>query len=116
MNHPESNLQKSCVTWFRLQYPRYAKLLIAVPNGGKRNAREAAIMKGEGVVPGVADLLLLIRRGRHGSLGIEMKAGKGHQSVNQKAWEEDYVNYSNKYVICRSLESFMEAVNNYLKG
>lgn len=32
--------------------------LHAIPNGGFRNAREAARLKAEGVTPGVADLLL----------------------------------------------------------
>lgn len=58
MNHPEHELQKSCVKWFRLQYPEYTNLLFAIPNGGKRNAREAARLKAEGVTPGVPDLFL----------------------------------------------------------
>lgn len=49
MRHIESQIQKDCVTWFRLQYPKIGRLLFAVPNGGARNAKEAAIMKGEGL-------------------------------------------------------------------
>ena len=60
MKHEESHIQRNCVKWFRLAYPKLARLLFAVPNGGKRGIREAAIMKAEGVVAGVADLLLLI--------------------------------------------------------
>ena len=56
MRHIESQIQKDCVTWFRLQYPKIGRLLFAVPNGGARNAKEAAIMKGEGVTAGVAAL------------------------------------------------------------
>jgi hypothetical protein len=55
--HEESRLQRACVQWFRLQYP--AHTLFAIPNGGKRNAREAGILKAEGVLPGVADLFLM---------------------------------------------------------
>lgn len=46
MTHNESALQRTCVSWFRLQYPLIARLLFAVPNGGGRSRVEAAIMKG----------------------------------------------------------------------
>jgi len=35
MRHIESQIQKDCVTWFRLQYPKIGRLLFAVPNGGE---------------------------------------------------------------------------------
>ena len=116
MRHPESRLQAGCVRWFRLQYPHIAKLLIAVPNGGARNRREAAIMKGEGVTAGVADLLLLVPRNGHGALGIEMKAGIGRQTANQKQWQERFETAGNKYVVCRNAEEFVNAVKRYLSG
>lgn len=46
--HEESHLQRQCVAWFRLQYPKLARLLFAVPNGGGRSKVEAGIMKAEG--------------------------------------------------------------------
>ena len=46
----EHSLQVCCVHWFRLQYPQYATLLFAVPNGGARNAITAGKLKAEGVV------------------------------------------------------------------
>lgn len=112
--HLESQLQRACVKWFRLQYPQFSNLLIAVPNGGYRNVREAARLKGEGVVPGVADMLLLIPRGPYGSLGIEMKAGKGKQSDNQKQWMDSFESIGNLYAVCRSLDEFMEVVKAYI--
>ena len=55
MRHIESQIQKDCVTWFRLQYPKIGRLLFAVPNGGARNGKGSRDMKGEGVTAGVAD-------------------------------------------------------------
>lgn len=52
MRNEESKLQQSCITWFRLQYPRLAKLLFAVPNGSRRDVVTGAILKWEGVVAG----------------------------------------------------------------
>ncbi len=90
-------------------------MLFAVPNGGGRSRVEAAIMKGEGVTPGVADLILLESRGAFGSLCIEMKDAKGRQSEAQKAWQQTAESFGNKYVVCRSFEQFQEAVRDYMK-
>ena len=47
----------------------------AVPNGGKRDVREASRMKQEGVVAGVPDLFVLLDGGR--IIWIELKTRKG---------------------------------------
>ena len=51
---PEDTLQIQCVEWFREAFP--GVLIYHVPNGGKRNPREAAKLKSMGVVPGIPDL------------------------------------------------------------
>lgn len=50
------------------------------PNGGKRVAREAAIMKGLGIRAGVSDLILL-HRGQ--GYALELKADKGRATPAQ---------------------------------
>lgn len=114
--HIESTIQKSCVTWFRLQYPSIGRLLFAVPNGGARNAREAAIMKGEGVTAGVSDLILLYGSGNYNALCIEFKtlSKSSKQTPLQKEWQALAEQYGNKYVVCRSFEDFQQEVQNYL--
>ena len=114
--HLESQLQRQCVAWFRLQYPKHARLLFAVPNGGRRSRIEAAIMKAEGVTAGVSDLILLEPRGGYGALCIEMKtkeSGSG-QTEKQKEWQAATEAAGNKYVVCRSLDSFMAEVTKYM--
>lgn len=128
--HEESRLQESCVTWFRLQYPKLALLLFAVPNGGKRTHRtivragrvityspEAKQMKKEGVTAGVADLILLKPSGGYASLCIEMKTTEkgSEQRESQKMWQQAAEEAGNKYVVCRTLEGFISVVNDYLK-
>lgn len=91
-------------------------MLFAVPNGGGRSRVEAAIMKGEGVTPGVADLILLEPRGGFASLCIEMKKdAKARQSEAQKSWQAAAESFGNKYVVCRSFEQFQETVRDYMK-
>jgi len=67
----EDNEQAVVFEW--AAYIPVLKWLHAIPNGGNRNAQEAARMKGQGVTPGIHDIFLpLSRRGYHG-LYIEMK-------------------------------------------
>ena len=114
--HQESNLQKTCVSWFRAQYPDHALMLFAVPNGGGRSRIESAIMKGEGVTAGVADLILLEARGGYGSLCIEMKTRDkaSKQRPSQKAWQEASERAGNRYVVIRSFEAFRAVVTEYM--
>lgn len=114
MRNEESKLQQSCIAWFRLQYPKLAKLLFAIPNGSRRDAVTGAILKREGVIPGVADLILLIPKKGYASLCIEMKYGKNGQSDSQKEWQQLAEAAGNKYVVCKSLSEFMKHVNQYL--
>lgn len=128
-SHEESRLQEGCVTWFRLQYPKLALLLFAVPNGGKRTHRtivragrvityspEAKQMKKEGVTAGVADLILLKPSKGYASLCIEMKTTEkdSRQRESQKVWQQAAESAGNKYVVCRTLEEFMAVVKDYL--
>lgn len=114
--HEEHNLQVACVNWFRYQYPIVGKMLIAVGNGGKRDAITGAMLKAEGVLAGVSDLILLIPNNRYHGLLIEMKTKTGRQSAAQKEWQQDIENLNYyKYVVVRSLEEFMNVINDYLE-
>jgi len=113
--HEESTIQIACVKWFRLQYPDIADLMFAVPNGGKRNPREAKIMKAEGVTRGVSDLIILVPQKGYASLCIEMKTKKGTQSKEQKQWQAKVERWGSKYVVCRDIYSFMKTVKEYFE-
>ena len=115
--HEESSLQRACVAWFRTKYPDHELMLFAVPNGGGRRAKEAAIMKGEGVTAGVADLILLEARGGYGSLCIEMKTTSkdSRQRPSQRKWEAATEKFGNLYIIVRTEEEFQEEVEAYMK-
>lgn len=116
MRSLESNLQIACIEWFRLQYPKYSKLLFSVPNGGSRNVIEAKRLKREGVVAGVADILFLKPNKDYPFLCIEMKHGKGKQSENQKEWQKEVEAIGGKYVVCNSFELFKKEIEEYLKN
>lgn len=111
--HPESELQRACVRWFRMQYPQH--LLFHIPNGGRRNAREAAFLKSEGVTAGIPDLFLAV--GRHGFNGlfIEMKAGRNTATPAQKEMMGRLYRAGYHCVVCRSFDEFRDEVMKYLQ-
>lgn len=111
----EHRIQASCIRWFRLKYPQLRNILFAVPNAARRSARNGAYMKEEGMLPGVADLILLKSNRFYGALCIEMKKPGEYQRPVQKEWQKECEANGNKYVVVKSLDEFIDVVDNYLK-
>jgi hypothetical protein len=97
-----------------MQHANLSECLCAVPNGGRRDAITGARLRAEGVVAGAADLLLLVPRGGHGSLAIEMKTQIGRLSDVQKRWKEIYELNGGYYAVCRSIDDFILKLGFYL--
>ncbi|WP_240655162.1 VRR-NUC domain-containing protein [Rhodovarius crocodyli] len=108
-------MQSNCVEIFDRAVPAGTAFLYAVPNGGRRDGLTGAILKAEGVRAGVADLVLMLPRGR--SVYIEMKVGggqsisgvkvaKGYQSDTQQGFQATVEALGFRYVICRSEAEF----------
>lgn len=116
MRHFESQIQIACVNWFRYQHPKLAAVFFSVPNGGKRTATEAKILKAEGVVSGVSDLLLNIPNSKYTFLALECKTPTGKQTPLQKQWQENVEKLGAKYMIFRSVPEFMDIINDYLSS
>lgn len=119
-NYGESKIQHTCVSWFRQTFPMIGNLLFAVPNGGWRGAKAALMMRYEGQVNGVADLVLLPPSGIASVLCIEMKVPKkkgrsaGRQSEAQKAWQTLVESNGNRYAVCHGLVEFINVVCSHL--
>lgn len=113
MLHQEENMQIACVKWFSLQYPEYAPLLHASPNGGKRNAREAGRFKAMGTKAGFPDLFLCVANAEAHGLFIELKTLVGRQTTAQKAWQEASQKQGYVYAVCRSIDEFIFCVSDY---
>lgn len=108
--HLESQAQQQMVQWFRLEYPTY--IIAAIPNGGRRNAIEAKIMKGEGVLAGFSDLIIIADKN---VLFVEVKTAKGKQTEKQIQFQEKVQRLGFQYSICRSLSEFIMTVEKWLK-
>ena len=129
----ESGLQIQCVRWFQLQYPAFSRLLYHAKNESASASRRVAIEAAAGVVPGVPDLILALPAKpasphaievngviyqtviQYTSLGIELKYGKtNNQSTAQREFQAFYEAAGNKYLVIRSLDEFITAVNDYM--
>jgi len=114
MKHQEEILQMTCVRWFDYQFAGIRNLLVHCPNGGKRNAIEAARFKAMGTRAGFPDLILLIPKGNISYLAIEMKSDKGKQTENQKEYQKLIESTGGKYVICRCFDEFEREIEQHL--
>lgn len=105
----ESQLQASAIQWMQFQlHPNV--IYFAVPNGEHRNIVTAKRLKGQGVMRGVADIILLYG-GK--ALCLEMKTEDGRQSEPQRVFEAKCVYQGIPYIICRSLDDVMEACKRF---
>lgn len=94
----ESSEQIAVVEWFRTRL-NHAGIIFAIPNGGKRSATTAAILKREGVLRGVADLEICWHNGA--TTWVEMKRQRGgKQSIEQKEFQQLMESRGDIYLLC----------------
>jgi hypothetical protein len=111
----EHELQVVCVKWFRYTYPN--EIIMAIPNGGYRTPKTAAIMKAEGQLAGVPDLFIPTANKQYHGLWIEMKNGKaGRLSEYQKQMHQILRNHGYEVDTCRDSVQFRDIVSKYLKS
>lgn len=115
-SNEEHRIQCACVKWFRYQYPKYAKLLYAIPNGSRRDTITGKLLKDEGVVRGVSDLNFDVPNRFYHGLRVEMKTPTGTQSKEQKEFQFEVEKQGFKYVICRSLHDFIKEITIYMEA
>ena len=116
---PEDALQRTCVEWFRWQYPKLK--LIAIPNGSNKSRAQAAVMKMTGLVAGVLDLFLITPSDGFHGLWLEAKVvyasgKKNYMSEEQKEFKAYVEDRGYKAVVFYTFEEFKEAVESYLQA
>lgn len=118
MRHQESDEQIALFQWSKLAQGKHPELslLHSIPNGGKRNAREASRLKQEGALAGVSDIFLPVARGGYHGLYIELKVKGGKPSDNQKWWIEQTSKQGYYSVVCWGWVEAKEVIEGYLGG
>ena len=112
-NHKEDDEQK--YLFQEAAYYKELKWLHAIPNGGKRDAREGRRLKLQGTKAGVHDTFLPKARGIYHGCYIEMKYGKNKLSDKQKEFAADICAEGYCMFTCYSACDAMKAIKIYLK-
>lgn len=118
MQHIEDNEQMVLFRWAQFQSGKYPELelMFHVPNGGRRDKREAARFKAMGVKPGVSDIFLPVARGVYHGLFIEMKAPDGRASAEQKKFINAVREQGYRAEVCFGWEQASQVILDYIGG
>ncbi len=113
----EADEQKAVIQWCVLMEGRWPELeyIYHVPNGGSRNAREAANLKAQGVKPGVPDLELPAARGRYTGLHIELKHGNNKVTADQDRFLKALRKMGRCAVVCYEAEPAIQVISEYMR-
>jgi hypothetical protein len=121
----EHDEQVMVMKWFNLAYAKFKGCLFAIPNGSHlagtplQRAKKVQRMKSEGFLPGVSDLFLMVPRGSHNGLWIEMKRRKfvpSDVSKEQREFQERAKGNGYRAEVCGGFEAAQAVIDDYLKG
>lgn len=108
MNKAEARIQQDIFIYHWNNYPNEQKLLFMVHNNPK-NKIEGAMLKSQGLVAGVSDMIYLNPNGT--AYFIEIKTPTGTQQTNQKEWQKLIESFGYTYILIRSLKDFKNHFN-----
>ena len=113
----EASEQAALMLWAQMHLAKYPqlRLLYHIPNGGSRNAAEAASLKRQGVKAGVPDLCLPVARGARHGLYIELKAGKNRATKPQEEWIAALREQGYEAQVCTGWQCAAQVIESYLK-
>lgn len=89
--------------------------VFAVPNGGSRHYKEAAHLKAQGVMAGVADLIICLPKGNVHFVELKNLNGTGRQSPAQKDFQEQVERLGNPYHLWASWADVEQFINEHGK-
>lgn len=102
----EIKLQQQCFLWHWNSKPEERGLLFMNYNNPK-NALHGTILKGIGLVAGVADMTYL---SPCGVIFLELKFGDGKQSAAQIEWQRKVEAAGYRYEVVRSFDDFKKII------
>ena len=104
------------IQWCRLHEDVYPQLrwVHHIPNGGRRDAKEAAVLKQMGVKAGVSDIHFPYPSGRYIGMYIEMKYGTNLPSKEQQEFMREMELVGHYCCICYSAAAAVRAVEEYM--
>ena len=112
--HLEDEMQAAFTQWLSFSKKDLRKVSFAVPNGGKRDLREGARLKRQGVTSGVPDYLFLRPSGQYHGLCIEFKIKPNKVSPAQAIMMENLTQSGYKCQVCYTRDEAIACVEAYL--
>lgn len=112
----EHHEQAALFRWAEYAAGRWPELglLHAIPNGGHRSKITAAMLKAEGVRPGVPDICLPVPRHDWHGLYIELKTPRGRPSKEQQRWIAALNRQGYRADVCHGWEQARAVIELYL--
>lgn len=112
----EAEEQQAVIDWAKINEIAHPELkwLHHIPNGGRRDKREAVKLRRQGVKAGVSDLFLPYPCNGYHGLYIEMKSEKGRLSKNQAEFLEDMAEYGFKTAVCYNAAAAISQIIDYI--
>lgn len=109
MFHKEADFQKVAAQWLDIMASVHQFMWFHPPNGGWRDKRTAARFKGEGVKPGVSDIIMIFPPNGHVAVA-ELKSATGQVSVLQRIFMEGIEMTGGEVRVCYTLKELTEFV------
>ncbi len=108
----EECIQKTVMHRIKL-HPLLSKVIIHIPNEGKRSPRYGKLLKDMGMRKGVFDLLITM--GRHDYIGawIELKSKHGKLTEEQMVFQNDMRAQNYFTAVCYSIEEAIQTIEWY---
>ena len=124
----EHGEQAALVNWakYRAATIPELRMLVSIPNGGKRDVAAGMKLKSEGLKAGFPDLFLYVARHGYHGLAIEMKRpeikrlykelnqSKGRVRPEQNKWHELLRTEGYAVVVCYGFEHARQVIEQYL--
>lgn len=111
-NISEDSIHKTVIHRVKL-HPLLSKVIIHIPNEGKRTGRYGNHLKALGMREGVFDLQVLMARRGYIGAWIELKSKDGRLSQAQRAFQKDMQEQNYFTAVCYSIEEAIEVIEWY---
>lgn len=106
MRYLESKIQKEIVRAIKYMLPK--SVIWSTPNEGKRNVRFASVLKDNGLLNGVSDLICI----NNGKIYfLEVKTEKGKQTEYQKEFQNKIESQGFQYHVVKSVQDALKIIN-----
>ncbi len=112
MKRPEKALQKMCMYYIRVQYPKAWEMTFHPKNEGSKNW-DAEFMANSAGVP---DIIIDYPSAKLHGFRAEIKDNGVKPRENQIEWQHNYLSLGYYAVIVDSFEEFKQAIDSYMRN